>query len=59
MLLASLNNTPNLKSLPPFGRREGGVGGEGIKKLWNVLLFSFFQVQTIIHNTGFQLFILT
>ena len=44
MLLASSKNTPNLKSLPPFRRREGGgVGGRGNKKIMErptVLFFS-------------------
>ena len=58
MLLASLKNTPNLKSPPPFFFLGGGGGGER-KKKWDGRPFFLFQVQTIIHNTGLQLFILT
>ena len=43
MLLASLKNTPNLKSLPPFRRREGGVGGRGNKKIMERPTVFFFS----------------
>lgn len=52
MLLVSLKNTTDLKSLPPFRRWGGGGRGRGNKK-WNVLLFFFFLSSD--YNTKYRI----